>query len=58
MKTILLPMLGYVIEPQNGIGFLFPNRWYCRIDTITSLNLYPYALNTPVKTGGSGGGKA
>lgn len=55
MKTILLPMVGYVIHPQYGINFLFSNNCICHIDTITNLNAYPYTSNAPVNTGSSGG---
>lgn len=57
MKTILLPMLGYTIVPQNGISFSFPNSWHCYTDTVTNLNIYPYTPIVPVNTGGSGGVK-
>lgn len=55
MKTILIPMLGYVIDPQDGIVFLFPNDYH--IDTIINLNAYPVASDMPVNTGSSGGVK-
>lgn len=54
MKTVLLPMIGYGINPQNGIAFLFP-ALICHIDTITNLNAYPYTSNAPVNTGSGGG---
>lgn len=53
MKTILLPMVGYRIVPQDGITFKFLT-YACYIDTI-NLNIYPHAMYPPTDTVGSGG---